>query len=182
MKTTYLLLMLSAIVLFGACKKDTDNNLLQLDGENFTGPQLEAGPHETAVRFSSELTRPFTGKNLSAIVWYTGPRAASTTVKVYGPGNGNAPGPLLFSKDISSLVRPFSWNEYTLDTPIPISGEELWLSVAFVHAEAGQTIGCDAGPNRSGGDWLYSTDGQWRTYTQRTGESVNWNIRGKVSE
>jgi len=47
-----------------------------------------------------------------------------------------------------------------------------------------QTIGCDAGPNSTGGDWLYQeSDGRWLTFQQRTTtESINWNIRGFVSE
>jgi len=182
MQKSFFFLVLSAVILFGACEKE-GNNLLQLDGENATGPLLSAGPHETAVRFSTEQTRKFDGKSLSSVLWYTGPRAASTEVRVYGPGNGNAPGALLYSRDVSSSVRPFSWNEHTLATPISIKGnEELWIGIAFVHAEQGQTIGCDSGPNRSGGDWLFSNDNQWSTYLTRTGESINWNIRGKISD
>ncbi len=181
MKRYYFFALLSATMLFGACQKDNDN-LLQLDGENATGPLLDAGFHETAVRFTPDLTWRFSGKRLTSVLWYTGPRAVNTEVRIYGPGTGAGPGSLIFSEDVSSSVRPFSWNEYTLDTPVNITGEELWIAIAFVHADRGQTIGCDAGPNRSGGDWLFSTDNQWRTYIQRTGESVNWNIRGKVSD
>ncbi len=182
MKAYKLFLVLAAVLMALACRKDSTDNILQLDGENFTGPLLEAGFHETAVRFSPDLTGQFTGKELGAVLWYTGPRASTTEIRVYGPGSGNAPGPLLYSKDVSSFVRPFSWNEYELDAPVAITGEELWIGIAFVHAQQGQTIGCDAGPNRSGGDWLFSTDSQWRTYTERTGESINWNIRGKVRD
>ncbi|NBC09496.1 MAG: hypothetical protein GVY26_20080, partial [Bacteroidetes bacterium] len=46
-----------------------------------------------------------------------------------------------------------------------------------------QSIGCDAGPNQSNGDWLYdSNDSQWLPYTDRTPESINWNIRGELTE
>lgn len=181
MKKYHILALLSAVLLFGACEKDKES-FLQLDGENSTGPLLEVGQHETAVRFSSSLTGRYNGKKLTAVRWYTGPRAVSTTVKVYGPGSNNGPGTVLYTKDVSSSVRPFSWNEHVLDTPVSITGEELWLGIAFTHGETGQTIGCDAGPNKSGGDWLFTADGQWRTYIQRIGESVNWNIRGRVED
>lgn len=181
MKTTYFLALLSAVILFGACKKDSEN-FLQLDGDNFSGPLLEAGAHEMAVRFTSDATSRFQGKQLTAVRWFTGPRPATTEVRVYGPGSGNTPGALLFSKNVSSSVRPQSWNEYELDTPVDITGEELWISIAFTQTESGQSIGCDSGPNKPGGDWLFSIDSEWRTYIQRTGESVNWNIRGRVSE
>jgi len=180
MKTYKIALIAAAILMAFACRKDTVNDLLQLDGENFTGPLLGAGFHETAVRFSPDITRPFTGKQLGAVLWYTGPRAANTEIRIYGPGAGSGPGALLYSKDVTSLARPFAWNEVELDAPVAITGEELWIGIAFVHIESGQTIGCDAGPNRPGGDWLFSTDAQWRTYTDRTGESVNWNIRGRA--
>lgn len=180
MKTRYFIAILSAALLWGACNKDNDS-FLQLDGDNATGPLLDAGQHETAVRFTADRTRQFNGRQLTEVHWYTGPRPAATQVKVYGPGPGNAPGSLLYSKDVSSSVRPFNWNVHRLDTPIEITGQELWIAIAFTHAERGQTIGCDAGPNRIGGDWLFTLDNQWRTYIQRTGESINWNIRGKVS-
>ena len=45
-------------------------------------------------------------------------------------------------------------------------------------------MGCDAGENYTGeGDWLFQdADFQWLTFANRTGDRINWNIRGKVSE
>ncbi len=49
------------------------------------------------------------------------------------------------------------------------------------HAQQQQSIGCDAGPRKTNGDWLFSgADLSWLTYQERTGEGVNWNIRGRV--
>jgi hypothetical protein len=51
------------------------------------------------------------------------------------------------------------------------------------HNDVLQSIGCDAGPAAPDGDWLYQdSDQEWQTFRQRTGESINWNIRGKVTD
>jgi hypothetical protein len=81
-------------------------------------------------------------------------------------------------------MRTLRWSEHTLDTPVDVSGEDLWISVGVTHAAFQQSLGCDAGNSYTGeGDWLFkSTDGQWQTFANRTGDRVNWNIRGKISE
>ena len=45
-------------------------------------------------------------------------------------------------------------------------------------------LGCDAGPTDGGGDWLFrDSDGEWDSFRQRAGgESINWNIRGIITE
>ena len=55
MKIRLLLLALSTVIFFAACKKDDGipdgEATLQYDGENATGPLLETGYHELAVFF-----------------------------------------------------------------------------------------------------------------------------------
>jgi hypothetical protein len=42
-------------------------------------------------------------------------------------------------------------------------------------------IGCDAGPSKDNGDWLYeSGDGQWISFLDRGGDDINWNIRAVI--
>ncbi len=184
MKKYFSLAALAIVLMTFSCKTvDELDNILRLDGDNQTGPLLEAGSFELAVRFAPQHSSKFLGRQLEGIQWYNGPRAATTAIKIYGEGSSNEPGALLHSEVVTSQVKSFTWNEHTLSTPIDIPDGDLWISLVVTHNEQQQSIGCDAGPNKSGGDWLYkASDGQWETYLQRTGESVNWNIRGIVSE
>jgi len=187
MKRIYIL-GLASLLAFSACRDDdqpipSGENVLNLDGPNATGPLLAAGDFEAAARFPASVTSPFQGKELKEATWFMGIRPSSCKVRIYGPGNGEKPGQLLYSADVTDLVQAPGWNTHELRNPVLIDGQELWISIAFTHPVQQQSIGCDAGPNVPGGDWLFSSnDNQWATYVQRTGESVNWNIRGVVGE
>ena len=188
MKGMYMLSLL-AILAVSACQQADESpgpsgqNVLNYDGPNATGPLLLAGEFEAAARFPATETAVFQGRSLKEVTWFMGVLPTSCKVRVYGPGNGNEPGSLLYSADVTDRLQAPDWNTHELRDPIPIDGQELWISIAFTHPATQQSIGCDAGPNVPDGDWLFSSnDNQWRTYVQRTGESVNWNIRGVVGE
>ncbi len=187
MNRLFLLLALSAALFITACGDDNvnpaDENLLRYDGENATGPLLDAGEYETAARFTPAQTANFAGRNLIGVRWFTGPLPATCEVRIYDQGASNEPGALLYSANVINQVNDFGWTEHTLSTPIPIEAEDLWISIAFTHTQRAQSIGCDAGPSRANGDWIFDAAlGEWQTYRARTNESVNWNIRGVVAE
>lgn len=187
MSRIFFLLLLGATLSFLGCGKDDNNpadaNLLRYDGDNATGPLLNAGEYETAARFTTVQTTPFSGRNLIGVRWYTGPKPVTCEVRIYGEGITNNPGSLLYSANVINQVRDFGWTEHTLPSPITLDGSELWISIAFTHDSRTQSIGCDAGPNRANGDWIFDASvNEWQTYRSRTGESVNWNIRGVVAE
>ncbi|MEL6986693.1 MAG: hypothetical protein AAGK97_02595 [Bacteroidota bacterium] len=183
------LLFLSMLVLATSCKKDEPDpqvqNLLFWDGENNTAPAFPAGQeYEPAVFFPSSVTSDFTARQLIAVdfVAYTPP--ARGTVFVY-EGGSNSPTNIIAEQSFTaSDLRDNSWNRIEFSNPATINGTNLWIGINFELTSQQQVIGCDAGPNQSGGDWLYeSNDNSWRTYRDRSGgESINWNIRGVVSE
>lgn len=181
----FCLLGLAALLLFGtACKKDEVDNLLNYDGENQTAPLLTAGVHELAARFTSDLTGPYAGRQLLAVQYFMGPKPQIAELHVYGVGGPDFPGNLLYSANITDEIRTLSWNEHVLSTPVDIAAEDLWISIIVTHAAEQQSLGCDNGDRYLGnGDWLFqSSDLEWKTFRERTGEEVNWNIRGRVSE
>ena len=183
MKKFNLLLFFCVALLLAACNKDKDGITLSYDGENASGPLLAAGTHEAGVRFISTDMKPHIGKKLTEVMFFMGPQApASCTVKIYGEGSADIPGDLLYSQDVTNNLDGTDWNEHTLSTPIVISEQDYWISIALEHTVDQQSIGCDSGPAKNNGDWLYSIDNEWRTYRDRTSESVNWNIRALVSE
>ena len=183
---------LLASLSFMACNNDDDDNPtpepseneLRYDGPNATGPVLGAGTYEAAVRFPASYLDAYQGRSIDAIAFFLGELPASCIEKVYeGTTAGNEPQNEIYSFDVTSGIEAPRLNRLTLSDPIPVADEDLWLSIVFVHNGQQQSIGCDAGPNQPNGDWLYdSNDSQWLPYTDRTPESINWNIRGELTE
>lgn len=170
-----------------ACGDDdtspTPDNILRLDGDNNSGPLLTAGEHELAVHFTAAKMADYVGKKLTEVEFFVGqPLPQNCKVRVY-QGGTNSPGTQAYEFDVTNGLQTTKWNKHKLSTPVELTGTDLWLSVFVIHAAEQQSIGCDAGPRKDGGDWLFSSsDGEWKTYFDRTPtqESVNWNIRGKV--
>ncbi len=184
MKLSHLLFLL-AFFSFAACGDDDgisgDPNLLSYDGDNASAPELEAGIHELAIYFpGSDLTNRI-GKKLDEVEVFVDLGASSYKVKVHGPGTSTAPGPVLREVDFTSQVVSRAWKIIDID-PLEITGEDLWIAVEVVHDQTAQTVGCDSGPRKNGGDWIWdSLVNAWDTFFSKTGtESVNWNIRGHL--
>lgn len=180
----YTFLFCCLALMMSACKDDEDNtNRLFYDDGNVSGPLLQTATWQAAVRFTPAETAEFSGLRLTEVEYYMGPAPAGSDILIYGPGVNNNPGDLLYQAAVGNSIRQNSWNTHRIATPIDITGQEIWISVGLVHQQDQQSIGCDAGPADTNGDWLFSSiDGQWRTYRERTNEDVNWNIRGVVEE
>ncbi len=181
----YAFLFCCLVLMMSACKDDNDDNsnLLFHDGANVTGPLLQAATWQAAARFTPAETAEFSGLRLTQVEYFMGLAPAEADVFIYGPGVNNQPGDLLYQASITNSINQTSWNTHRITTPIDITGEEIWIAINLLHSDDQQSIGCDAGPAAADGDWLFSSiDNQWRTYRDRTGESINWNIRGIVEE
>lgn len=185
MKQFFYLLLAGLLIAGTGCKKDDlAENLLSYDGPNASGPILAAGYHEAAVQFTSNITGPRTGRQLLRVTYFMGAKPQQAQLYVYGEGTPSFPGqPPLYTADITDEITPLRWSTHTLSTPVDIDGDDLWIAIGLTHASEQRSIGCDAGPGETGGDWLFqSSDGQWTPFQQRTGEDINWNIRGELSE
>lgn len=181
------LFILLAIVLFGTgCEEDNPTLPepdLNYDGPNQSAPFLPDGTHEAAVRFPASETGLFTGQELTAVDFFLQSVPFQTIVRIYGEGTDSSPGQLLHEQNLSTGVTPNSWNRYNLTTPVPITGEDLWISVLVEHNERLASIGCDPGPAVANGDWLLAESrNNWTTLRQYSnqGIDINWNIRGFV--
>ncbi len=184
----HLLLLAVSVILIASCKKDDPipdgEATLQYDGGNATGPLLAAGYHELAVYFPSGTMSAYRDWKLSEVTWFMGGFPDSMVVKIYDTGSSSdTPGALLYQKDVTGTTVINQWQEHLLPTPLTVSGDGVWISIALRHDVEKQSIGCDSGPNVTNGDWIFQdTDNDWKTYVQRTSESVNWNIRAKVEQ
>ncbi len=171
---------------FASCADDDDSfdpYVLKHDGENSTSPNLPPGEFEAAVHFTVLDIDQYPGKELIAIDYNVYEVPDRAEIRVSESNGSSVPGNIIFSRDVTNEINPFGWNTVNLGTPIPLEGG-LWLSLYFENSvDDRQTIGCDGGPGSVNGDWLFdSYDNQWLSYRSRTGESINWNIRGVLQD
>jgi len=182
-RLTYLLLAFTLFIV--ACGDDERPSQFTLnhDGDNDNSPNLPEDIYEAAAQFSASEVAAFAGLPLMEVEVFMYESPLSTVLKIYGPGDGNSPGDLLYEGDLTGNINNNNWTRHVLSEPLILTGEELWISVRLRHARTLQTIGCDAGPSVRGGDWLYQESDQvWRPFEVRVGENINWNIRGIVQE
>ncbi|MEM6966912.1 MAG: hypothetical protein AAF573_19260 [Bacteroidota bacterium] len=182
-----LFFLLAGTLMFMSCKNDDDNDgrvELRYDDPNETAPPLPAGTFDAGVRFPRNIVNNYIGQNLTEVDFYIQQRPTDCVVLVYGEGTAESPGSLLYSKNVSSEVSANSWNLHTLDTPIALQDEDIWIVVRLIHNANTSSIGCDNGPATTNGDWMLGeNENEWRTYRSLTNGqvSVNWNIRGYLT-
>lgn len=148
-------------------------------------PFLLAGDYIVAARFTSSDLSNVQGKQLEAVDYYLRNTPNQCEVRVYTGTTGNGPETLVYSESVTVEMEADTWNTHNLSTPVDISGQDIWLAIRVVLADEDQTIGCDVGPAVTNGDWIVSdVNNQWTTYRDFTNPtvSINWNIRGQVSE
>lgn len=177
-------LLFGLVILFSACKKDRSiEAALRLDGANERSPSLPANTYEAAVRFSENVISPFVGQNLTEVSYFMANTPQQTTLIIYSGGTATQPGQVVYEASLTGTITQNTFNNHVLSEPLAITGDPLWISIKMRQNRTLETIGCDAGPGVEGGAWLYQeSDGRWLTFQQRSTESINWNIRGFVSE
>ncbi|MBO7083104.1 MAG: T9SS type A sorting domain-containing protein, partial [Bacteroidales bacterium] len=81
------------------------------------------------------------------------------TFRVYGQGMYGQPGEVLAEKVIpyNSIVAN-GWTVATFDTPVDLTGYNVWVTVEFTQAVSGYPMCFDEGPNSGYGDY-YRTNG-----------------------
>jgi hypothetical protein len=93
-------------------------------------------------------------------------------IKIYGMDQDYLPGELLIEQEFEPLMG--DWNQITLDEPIPVTGEDLWVACYVDQTTLTHPIGTDPGPAVYNGDWI-STGPGWGHLAP--GIDQNWNIR-----
>ncbi len=107
-----------------------------------------------AAKFPAEMLAPYVGMNLYKVAVYTNDPPLGTKIQVYGMGDfvTGQPGDMLAEQEFTANVQ--AWTEVTLDTPIYIDGQDLWVGY-WVNGGMGTFVpGCDAGPADPNGDWI----------------------------
>lgn len=187
MKLHTFLITLLALTIVVSCSKDDldfdyDPGIMHYDGPNANAPLLFAQTNTYAAMFPRGVLRQYESERIDAVQLYIFNIPESSVLIFYRDGSGGRPGDKLLELDITAELRDNQWNTIVLPEPfaIPSSGG-LWIALQVTDTKSIQVMGCDAGPNRDGGDWLHqSDDSQWRTFRDRSGDSINWNIRALI--
>lgn len=154
---------------------------LNYDGDNVTAPLLPGGVYEAAVLFTPVELVGLDGKQATEVILYVQDVPISATVRFFEGSSNGGPESLISSQGIRSELVEDSWSRISLSSPVTIDEEkDLWLTLRFELSGDSQTLGCDAGPADTYGDFLFDdSDGQWQKLSSRTngGININWNLR-----
>lgn len=182
MKNILTILLAFSVLFISSCQDDDDNfgeTTLTHATENVSGPFLPAGTHEFLVHFDAADLAQYAGRRLDRIEFFLGELPAGVGVAVQSGSNPNFPSDQVYFRDIGSRVNATGWISHRLAETVTIGDLDLWLNVIVSLDQQQRSVGCDAGPRKTGGDWLLrQQDNDYITFADITGESVNWNIRG----
>jgi len=149
------------------------DNGTNVDAIGLTG----GGTFNVAVRFTPAQLAEYAGTSLTKIRMFAYGPGGTLVLKVWTGANASQ---LVMSQPIASYTAG-AWNEWTLDTPVMVSGTtELWFGYAVTHG-TDYVAGCDGGPAVAGYGDMISLDGSvWESMSQAYALNYNWNLQGYV--
>jgi len=160
-------------------EKSRDGFVLNYDGENMDAIGLTAGgSFYTAARFPASMVSPFEGATITSVDVYINDLPSNATMKIWGPGTTTTPGELLHEQALTP--NPYAWNTITLDTPLVLDGNDIWVGFNYTHDDGYFVAGIDGGPVNPNGDFL-SQDGIVWERLSSYGFGSNWNIRANLT-
>lgn len=158
----------------------TANDWLHWDnGNNSDAIGLtDGGTFYVAVRFTAEDLVDYVGTNLTKIRIFPYSPGGTIVLKAWTSTDSTQ---LVISQPVDSYT-PGVWNEFILNTPVPIpENEELWFGYEVTQNGNNYIAGCDNGPANAGYGDLVSLDGiTWESMSTIYGNNYNWNLQGWV--
>ncbi len=150
------------------------DNGINNDAIGLTG----GGTFSVASRFTSGQLIEYAGSNLTRIKMFPYGPNGTIVLKVWQGANAEQ---LLLSQPVESYIAG-EWNEFTLNTPVPVSGTtELWFGYTITHNATDYVAGCDVGPAIAGFGDMISLDGTvWESMSNAYGLNYNWNLHGLI--
>ncbi|MGE5383946.1 MAG: T9SS type A sorting domain-containing protein, partial [Omnitrophica WOR_2 bacterium] len=135
------------------------------------------GTFLAAARFTPEQLTAWAGTSLTKIRMF--PYAATGCTFVLKVWTGANAGTLVASQPVTFTSD--QWNEFSLNTPVYVTGStELWFGYEVTHAAGQYPGGTDAGPAVAGYGDMISTDGSTWDPMSTFDLNYNWNIEGFV--
>jgi hypothetical protein len=132
-----------------------------------------------ANRFTPTEVGAYIGWNLDSIMWnHYDAATCSGYVKIFDAGTPTQPGALLTTQAFT--VDGAGWFNITLDNPVPISGNDIWLCTDVTHLSGQYPDTCSA-PGISTKTAWFSSDGTTWYDLPSLGYDVSFMLRGHVS-
>lgn len=155
--------------------------VLHYDGDNSSAIGRDTDyEYRVSAMFPVDMIQPYIGMKISSVEVYINDPVTAAKIQIYDVGSMVTPGPgaLLLEQAFTGIAN--SWNTVILDTPIAITGKDIW--VGWWMSAPGGTFapGCDAGPADPNGDWI-STGPGWSHLGDNPDLNFNWNIRANLT-
>ncbi len=162
-----------------------DATVIHYDYENarFLGTaHQDAWNRECAVRYRTDILSSVTGQYITEIrtILDDVNFISYIKLKIYDAGTTTEPGTILYEQDLDFWIN--GWNNIILDSPLEITGTDIWVSLEINLPNGGPAyiIGADNGPSDTDGQWI-KTEDEWSRLSEH-GLDYNWNIRAVCNE
>lgn len=133
-----------------------------------------------AAYYPGAMLESLDGMKISSVDVFIGDVPGKASIVVYGQGDQNHPGSVIAEKEIQPAGH--SWNRVALDTPLDITGQDVWVGVKMSGFDSGSyNIGVDNGPAVIGYGDLVNIGGDTWWSMADLGLSYNYNIRANVT-
>jgi hypothetical protein len=130
-----------------------------------------------AAMFPAQMTLPYAGMMLTSVDVNINAYGADFILKVYDMGNYYQPGELLVSQPFSPLL---GWNNIVLETPVMITGADIWVGYQFTQLANEGVPTTDEGPVNPNGDFI-STGVGWHHLSDNPALPWNWIITANLT-
>jgi len=146
-----------------------DGNAIGLEG---------GGAFEVSAYWPASSMAAYTGFTLTEVEVYINDPTTTAMIKIYGAGTATVPGALLAEKSFDGTAA--SWITVVLDSPVMITGEDMWIGYyGDAPATGAYFAGCDPGPAIAGFGDMLSMDGiTFESMYIAYDLDYNWNIHG----
>lgn len=151
------------------------------NGNNFTNVGLTTGGSwRAAIRLSASQFSSFDNAMLEKIKFFVSDAGSSFSLMVW---KGNASPELVYTQPVDTY-SPMSWNEFNLDSIIPITpGMDFWVGYEVAQFESTFPAGTDNGPAVSGfGDMVWTEQDGWKSLSIDFYMNYNWNIQAWITD
>ena len=138
---------------------------------------LNGGTFEWAVMFPSSMLEQYVGMNITKIMACLG-KVGSYNTRIYT--GETIPTTQVYSGN--STVDETGWQTITLQTPVSVTGQNLWVSFAITHEAGEYPAGSSVGSNNPNARWInWGSNGWCDAFTAGwSDEDLTWIIRAYV--
>lgn len=161
--------------------KEDNAYILHYDKKNKSSIGIpDYDPIRTATLYPASMLSHIQGMTLSSVDVYLAQGASNAKLIIYNQNTQSQPGETILEQSFTPSND--SWNTITLDDPITLNSNDLWIAIELSGITAGSyPLGVDMGPADAGfGDLLWVDGDAWWSLADIGGD-YNFNIRANIT-